>query len=179
MSYDKHNWVKNEIIRAKNLNHIEDGIYEEEQRARNAEELLGTEIANERTRASNAETQLANDIASLNANVVLKTDKATTSTPGIVKPDGTTVTVDSDGTIHASGTTMAVDNELSSISENPVQNKVIKAALDDKVDSTDLSSVATSGDYGDLANKPTIPGGVKIGTSRAGATDTTLYFIRS
>jgi len=28
---------------------------------------------------------------------------ATTSTPGIVKPDGTTITVESDGTIHSAG----------------------------------------------------------------------------
>lgn len=40
-------------------------------------------------------------------------------------------------------------------------------------------SSSFSGNYNDLTNKPTIPGGVKSGTSRSGATDTTLYFIRS
>lgn len=44
MSYQKHTWVTNEIIRGKQLNHIEDGIYNEEQRAKEAEELLGERI---------------------------------------------------------------------------------------------------------------------------------------
>ncbi len=35
-----------------------------------------------------------------------------------------------------------VDDAISSTSENPVQNKVIKAALDDKADSTDLTNLA-------------------------------------
>jgi hypothetical protein len=112
-----------------------------------------------------------------------------------------------------------VDSELSSSSTNPVQNKVIKVALDGKLGKNDtavnaskvnnltvetsvpknakftdtvythptnhpasmitgLSTVATSGSYNDLTNKPTIPaayslpdatasvkGGVKIGSN--------------
>ena len=46
-----------------------------------------------------------------------------------------------------------VDAALSDTSENPVQNKVVKAAIDTKQD----ASTAFSGDYNDLTNKPTIP----------------------
>ena len=61
-----------------------------------------------------------------------------------------------------------VDNALSGTSENAVQNKVVKDALDGKANSshthtksdiTDfptLATVATSGDYTDLTNKPSI-----------------------
>ena len=52
---------------------------------------------------------------------------------------------------------ITVDTELSSTSENPVQNKVIDSALGSKANSADLSTVATSGSYNDLTNKPTIP----------------------
>lgn len=67
------------------------------------------------------------------------------------------------------GSTVTIDEELSDSSENPVQNKVIKGALDGKASSshthtksqiTDfptLSTVATSGSYSDLTDKPSIP----------------------
>lgn len=77
---------------------------------------------------------------------------------------------------------VAIDNELSLTSTNPVQNKTITAALSNLdtayAKTTDLSTVATSGSYNDLTNKPTIPsaytlpnatsstlGGVKIGSN--------------
>lgn len=62
-----------------------------------------------------------------------------------------------------------VDSALSDTSTNAVQNKVVKGALDRKSDTghthtkseiTDfptLATVATSGSYNDLSNKPTIP----------------------
>lgn len=49
-----------------------------------------------------------------------------------------------------------IDDELSSESENPVQNKVITDALSEKVDIDDLSTVAITGSYDDLTNKPTL-----------------------
>lgn len=72
---------------------------------------------------------------------------------------------------------ITVDSELSDTSENPVQNKVVNAAINDKASASDLSSHIGnstmhitaeertawnsksdfSGDYNDLANKPTIP----------------------
>ena len=53
-------------------------------------------------------------------------------------------------------TNITVDSALSSSSENPVQNKVIYTALSGKADSSGLATVATSGSYSDLSNKPTI-----------------------
>lgn len=55
------------------------------------------------------------------------------------------------------GGSVTVDSSLSNTSENPVQNKVITLALNDKPDTSALSTVATSGSYNDLTNKPTIP----------------------
>ena len=46
---------------------------------------------------------------------------------------------------------------VSTTSTNPVQNKVITGALNGKAESSSLSTVATSGSYNDLSNKPTIP----------------------
>lgn len=51
--------------------------------------------------------------------------------------------------------TIEVDSFLSSASTNPVQNKVIKEALDNKVNTGALSAVAISGNYSDLNNLPT------------------------
>lgn len=55
------------------------------------------------------------------------------------------------------GTQVTVDSELSTSSENPVQNKVITGALNNKANSADLASVATSGSYNDLSNTPFVP----------------------
>lgn len=55
------------------------------------------------------------------------------------------------------GGSVTVDSEMSATSTNPVQNKVIKGALDAKANSAALATVATSGSYNDLSNKPTIP----------------------
>lgn len=40
MSYQVHVWRTKEVIQAKNLNHLENGIYNEEQRALEAEQEL-------------------------------------------------------------------------------------------------------------------------------------------
>ena len=50
-----------------------------------------------------------------------------------------------------------IDSALSSTSTNPVQNKVINAALAGHAKTADLASVATSGSYNDLSDTPTIP----------------------
>ena len=55
------------------------------------------------------------------------------------------------------GGSVTIDSALSGTSTNPVQNKVITTALNGKADLSDLSAVATSGNYTDLINKPTIP----------------------
>lgn len=54
---------------------------------------------------------------------------ATVEKPGIVKPDGTTITVDANGTISATAS-LTVDDVLSDTSENPVQNKVITEEIE-------------------------------------------------
>lgn len=54
------------------------------------------------------------------------------------------------------GGSVTVDSTLSTSSTNPVQNKVITSALNDKADSSSLASVATSGSYSDLSNKPSL-----------------------
>ena len=106
MSYQKHLWVKNEIIRAKQLNHIEDGIYNEEQRATNEEELISQAVQSETSRATLAESALSNNIARIEgslSNYVQKTDYASTSDAGVVKVDGTSITIDESGVISSQG----------------------------------------------------------------------------
>lgn len=56
-----------------------------------------------------------------------------------------------------SGSQITVDDAMSSSSENPVQNKVITAALGNKANSADLATVASSGAYSDLSGTPFIP----------------------
>ena len=65
---------------------------------------------------------------------------------------------------------VTVDSALSTTSTNPVQNKIITSALNGKANSSSLATVATSGSYNDLSNKPTIPTAVKS-ISRTGTTD--------
>lgn len=99
---------------------------------------------------------------------------------GIKYPAGTNVGVVNIGTIDdpvykfdAYTGAYVTDDTLSSTSENPVQNKVVKAALDgkatgsdlsalaaivaNKANSADLATVATSGSYNDLTGVPNIP----------------------
>lgn len=53
-----------------------------------------------------------------------------------------------------------IDSSLSLESTNPVENRVITTEINKKVNTTDLASVATSGSYNDLTNKPDIPSSV-------------------
>lgn len=55
------------------------------------------------------------------------------------------------------GNQITIDSDMSTTSENPVQNKVITNALNDKVNSSDLAEVAISGSFTDLINTPTLP----------------------
>ena len=64
------------------------------------------------------------------AKAVSAVDIATTEKAGIVKPDGTTITADEDGTLHGVAK-ITVDTALSSTSTNPVQNKVVTSNLID------------------------------------------------
>lgn len=55
------------------------------------------------------------------------------------------------------GAVMVIDSVITSDSQNPVTSSAIYAALVDKANTADLATVATSGSYDDLTNKPTIP----------------------
>ena len=81
---------------------------------------------------------------------------ASASTLGAIKV-GTNLSIAADGTLSADAQSITVDSALSSTSTNPVENRVINTALGAKANTADLADVATSGDYDDLLNKPTIP----------------------
>lgn len=55
---------------------------------------------------------------------------ATTEIVGIVKPDGSTITIDEDGTLHGSDI-IEVDSELSETSSNPVENQAITSEINE------------------------------------------------
>lgn len=59
--------------------------------------------------------------------------------------------------IEGGGGSVTVDDHIDSASTNPVENKAIYNALNGKADKSELATVATTGDYDDLVNKPTIP----------------------
>lgn len=75
---------------------------------------------------------------------------ATADTLGGIKV-GPGLSVEADGTLSAMGGGITVDAAFSATSENPVQNKVVKAALDGK------SGTGHTHAYGEITGKPTIP----------------------
>lgn len=83
MSYKKHVWVTQEIIRGAQLNHIESGIYDEEHRAIAAENNLADTIANESTRAMNAEGSLSTRVS--NTESAITTLNGSSSVSGSVE----------------------------------------------------------------------------------------------
>lgn len=80
-------------------------------------------------------------------------DEATTSTAGLMSASDKSKL----DNIDTGANKTIVDDALSSTSTNPVQNKVINTVLENKADTSSLATVATSGSYDDLTNKPTIP----------------------
>ena len=46
---------------------------------------------------------------------------------------------------------------FANLAGQPTDNAALDSALDAKADVSSLATVATTGDYGDLLNKPTIP----------------------
>lgn len=83
-------------------------------------------------------------------------------------PDGTTITADEDGTLHG----IAEENTIESISVNgtPIsvdENKnvdITVPSIDGLTKDADLATVAKSGSYEDLSNKPTIPDIIGLAT---------------
>ena len=84
------------------------------------------------------------------------------------KPDGETITADEDGTLHGV-TKVIVDTALSSASTNPVQNKVVNAAITKKAD-TILYDKSASTLY--LKSGSTTLSSVEIKSGGGGATIT-------
>lgn len=78
--------------------------------------------------------------------------KASSSTLGGIKV-GTNLSINSDGVLSADAQQIDVDSALSGTSENPVQNKIVKNALDDKVDKVSGKGLSTNDYTTDEKNK--------------------------
>lgn len=78
MSYQKHNWITREIIRRQLLQNIEDGIYNEQERAIAAEVELGAALSTETSRAVEKENQLNASIVNVNNALTSEVSRATT-----------------------------------------------------------------------------------------------------
>ena len=90
------------------------------------------------SKVNNSVVGQANGVASLDENgKILSTQlpNASANTLGGVKI-GTNLSIDKNGILSADAQKMTVDNTLDSNSENPVQHKVVKNALDGKSDTT-------------------------------------------
>lgn len=95
--------------------------------------------------------QLTQDVGDLKSDLGDLADLETTDKSSIV------AAINEAAQSGGGGGSVTVDSALSTTSQNPVQNRVITNALNEKVDSADLATVATSGSYNDLSDKPTIP----------------------
>lgn len=102
------------------------------------------------------------DSANNEITISSKYDKATQSKSGLMSA-ADKLKLDN---IEENANYITVDNNLNETSVNPVQNKIIKQAIDSRApvshnhqaaDITDLVQVAKTGSYNDLTNKPTIP----------------------
>lgn len=101
----------------------------------------------------NSEKGVANGVAVLNANLAVEkavadedgnniqnTYATQQQVPTLVKVDDKTITKDEDGTLHGA-MSIEVDSELSATSMNPVQNKVITKALQEKADTDNIDTL--------------------------------------
>ncbi len=93
---------------------------------------------------------------------------ATTTTPGgVIVGNGLEINA---GVLSLSGGAITIDDELSTTSENPVQNKVITGALNNKADTSSVPTKTSDlqNDSGFLTEVPVASaddlGGVKVGT---------------
>ena len=91
---------------------------------------------------------------------------ASANTLGGVKI-GENLSITSTGILSADAQQIDVDSALSTTSENPVQNKVITTELNKKANSSSLATVATSGSYNDLSNRPTIDSALSTSSTNA------------
>lgn len=97
---------------------------------------------------------------------------ATTTTPGgIIVGNG--LEVNAGGVVSVAGGIITIDDELSTTSENPVQNKVVTTAINGKADTSSVPTKTSDlqNDSGFLEEIPVASaddlGGVKVGTGLA------------
>lgn len=101
----------------------------------------------------NSEKGVANGVAVLNANLAVEkavadedgnnikdTYATKQQVPDLVKVDNETITKDENGILHGA-MSVDVDSELSETSENPVQNKVITKALQEKANTDNVDAL--------------------------------------
>ena len=92
MSYQKHNWITREIIRRQLLQNIEDGIYNEQERAIAAEVELGAALSTETSRAVTKENQLNSAVTDLSNSLTSETSRATTKESALETSIGDEIT---------------------------------------------------------------------------------------
>lgn len=124
----------------------------------------------------NSEKGVANGVAVLNANLAVEkavadedgnniqdTYVTQQQVPTLVKVDDKTITKDEDGTLHGA-MSVEVDSELSATSMNPVQNKVITQALQEKAntDNVDALNRTVTKLQENKADKTEVPKLVKV-----------------
>ena len=118
-------------------------------------------------------TQGTTPLGSFTAN---SSTDVTVNIPTPVTPNNGTLTIQKNGstvgTFNADSSTnvtadITVPTQLSDLSDGStvVTQTTLETALQDYVETTTLATVATSGNYNDLSNKPTIPAGVTITTT--------------
>lgn len=103
---------------------------------------INSEITNE---INPSISTLTNNLSSLDQRTVKKTDKATTSSLGIVKVDGTTITIDSDGTIHGASTYTLPTASTSTLGGVKIDGTTITIDANGVISSTGTSYTAGRG----------------------------------
>ncbi len=117
MSYQKHNWITREIIRRQLLQNIEDGIYNEQERAIAAEVELGAVLSTETSRAVAKENQLNSAVTDLSNSLTSETSRATTKESALETAIGDEITraTTAEGQLSSSITSLSqtVNTEIS------------------------------------------------------------------
>lgn len=172
--YQKHTWVKGEVISSTGLNRIEDGI------AANDAAIRAIHVPTATSELLNDSGYITNTVNNL-TNYTLTNQLATVATSGNYndltnKPTIPTKTSD---LVNDSGFLTAIPDDYVTDTELDQKGYLTSADLTDYVQTSSLANVAFSGSYNDLEDKPVIPepyelptasttvlGGVKIdGTS--------------
>lgn len=180
MAYQKQAWVnlpeETTPISAERLTHIEDGIYDADQKAEQAKNAIPTKTSDLRndsnyvsdanyTHTDNNFTNAYKDaIDNMPTSAQADWNESSSSAQSYIKNkpfesvgDGLKV---ENNVLKAEAQKIDVDDALSLTSENPVQNKVITSALNDKPDMDDIptktSELTNDSDFIDSSRLPAI-----------------------